>query len=130
MFSSYVFFKVSYSYSYFYYFSNPMNTILKQSGMDRVANKIRLLMLAIIAIFRELNVIIASQLSEQVIDEVYDALMRSYKILVGDASAIRIDSPPRRSRLSSSDSSRHGASDISITDSSHQSDHSPLVSNF
>lgn len=107
-----------------------MNTILKQSGMDRVANKIRLLMLAIIAIFRELNVIIASQLSEQVIDEVYDALMRSYKILVGDASAIRIDSPPRRSRLSSSDSSRHGASDISITDSSHQSDHSPLVSNF
>ncbi|KYB28827.1 Leucine-rich repeat-containing protein 16A-like Protein [Tribolium castaneum] len=53
--------------------------------------------------------------------------MRSYKILVGDASAIRIDSPPRRSRLSSSGSSRHGASDISITDSSHQSDHSPLA---
>lgn len=71
---------------------------------------------------------VASHLSEQVTDEVYEALMRSYKILVGDASAIRIDSPPRRSRLSSSDSSRHGASDISITDSSHQSDHSPLVS--
>lgn len=73
---------------------------------------------------------VASHLSEQVTDEVYEALMRSYKILVGDASAIRIDSPPRRSRLSSSDSSRHGASDISITDSSHQSDHSPLVSSL
>ncbi|CAH1101078.1 unnamed protein product [Psylliodes chrysocephalus] len=76
---------------------------------------------------RELNIMVANQLSEQVTDEVYEALMRSYKILVGDASAIRIDSPPRRSRLSSSDSSRHGASDISITDSSHQSDLSPLA---
>ncbi|XP_057660068.1 F-actin-uncapping protein LRRC16A isoform X1 [Diorhabda carinulata] len=75
---------------------------------------------------RELNIMVANQLSEQVTDEVYEVLMRSYKILVGDASAIRIDSPPRRSRLSSSDSSRHGASDISITDSSHQSDLSPL----
>ncbi|KAF7282259.1 hypothetical protein GWI33_002980, partial [Rhynchophorus ferrugineus] len=47
---------------------------------------------------------------------------------VGDESAIRIDSPPRRSRLSSTDSSRHGASDMSITDStSHISDHSPLL---
>lgn len=70
---------------------------------------------------------IASQIAELVMDEVYEALMRSYKILVGDATAIRIDSPQRRSRLSSSDSSRHGASDISITDSSHQSDHSPMV---
>lgn len=79
---------------------------------------------------RELNLIVAAQLSEQITDEVYEALMRSYKILVGDASAIRIDSPPRRSRLSSSGSSRHGTSDISITDSTHQSDHSPLVSNL
>lgn len=71
---------------------------------------------------------IAAHISESVTDEVYGALIRSYKILMGDASGIRIDSPPRRSRLSSSDSSRHGASDISITDSaSHQSDHSPLV---
>jgi hypothetical protein len=76
---------------------------------------------------RELNLIVAAQLSEQITDEVYEALMRSYKILVGDASAIRIDSPPRRSRLSSSGSSRHGTSDISITDSTHQSDHSPLA---
>nr|XP_023024105.1 F-actin-uncapping protein LRRC16A isoform X1 [Leptinotarsa decemlineata] len=79
---------------------------------------------------RELNIMVASHLSEQVIDEVYEALMRSYKILVGDAGAIRIDSPPRRSRLSSSNSSRHGASDISITDSSHQSDHSPLATPY
>lgn len=78
--------------------------------------------------FSEQNLLIAAQIAEQVADEVYEALMRSYKILVGDATAIRIDSPQRRSRLSSSDSSRHGASDISITDSSHQSDHSPLVS--
>lgn len=77
--------------------------------------------------FREVNLLVVAQLSEQITDEVYEVLMRSYKILVGDASAIRIDSPPRRSRLSSSGSSRHGASDISITDSSHQSDHSPLV---
>ncbi|XP_076263586.1 capping protein regulator and myosin 1 linker 1 leucine rich repeat protein isoform X1 [Rhynchophorus ferrugineus] len=77
---------------------------------------------------RELNLMVASQLSEQVTDEVYEALMQSYKILVGDESAIRIDSPPRRSRLSSTDSSRHGASDMSITDStSHISDHSPLA---
>ncbi|KAF7277209.1 hypothetical protein GWI33_009252, partial [Rhynchophorus ferrugineus] len=46
---------------------------------------------------RELNLMVASQLSEQVTDEVYEALMQSYKILVGDESAIRIDSPPRRS---------------------------------
>ncbi|CAG9816136.1 unnamed protein product [Phaedon cochleariae] len=89
--------------------------IKQQSGVD-IMNRTR-----------ELNIMVASQLSEQVTDEVYEALMRSYKILVGDESAIRIDSPPRRSRLSSSDSSRHGASDISITDSSHQSDHSPLA---
>lgn len=77
---------------------------------------------------RELNLMLASQLSEQVTDEVYETLMQSYKILVGDESAIRIDSPPRRSRLSSTDSSRHGASDISITDStSHISDHSPMA---
>uniref|UniRef100_A0AAR5PNY8 CARMIL pleckstrin homology domain-containing protein n=1 Tax=Dendroctonus ponderosae TaxID=77166 RepID=A0AAR5PNY8_DENPD len=77
---------------------------------------------------REVNLMVASQLSEQVTDEVYESLMQSYKILVGDESAIRIDSPPRRSRLSSSDSSRHGASDMSITDStSHISDHSPLA---
>lgn len=73
---------------------------------------------------------IASYISEQVTDEVYGAMIKSYKVLMGDASGIQIDSPPRRSRLSSTDSSRHGASDISITDSSHQSDHSPLVSNF
>ncbi|XP_050312347.1 F-actin-uncapping protein LRRC16A isoform X3 [Anthonomus grandis grandis] len=77
---------------------------------------------------RELNLVMASELSEQVTDEVYEALMQSYKILVGDESAIRIDSPPRRSRLSSTDSSRHGASDMSITDStSHISDHSPMM---
>lgn len=72
--------------------------------------------------------IIASYVSEQITDEVFESLLRGYKILLGDNSGIRIDSPPRRSRLSSSGSSRHGASDISITDSSHQSDHSPLVS--
>lgn len=71
---------------------------------------------------------IASHVSEQVTDEVYGALIKCYKVLMGDASGIQIESPPRRSRLSSTDSSRHGASDISITDSSHQSDHSPLVS--
>ncbi|KAL1518277.1 hypothetical protein ABEB36_001921 [Hypothenemus hampei] len=77
---------------------------------------------------RELNLMMASQLSEQVTDEVYEVLMQSYKILVGDESAIRIDSPPRRSRLNSTDSSRHGASDVSITDStSHISDHSPMA---
>lgn len=70
---------------------------------------------------------IASHVSEQVTDEVYGALIKCYKVLMGDASGIQLDSPPRRSRLSSTDSSRHGASDISITDSSHQSDHSPLV---
>lgn len=80
--------------------------------------------------FSEQNLIIAAQIAELVTDEVYEALMRSYKILVGDSTAIRIDSPQRRSRLSSSDSSRHGASDISITDSSHQSDHSPMVRFF
>lgn len=69
----------------------------------------------------------ASQVSEQVVDEVQDSLLRSYKILVGDTAGLHLDSPPRRSRLSSSDSSRHGASDVSITDSSHQSDHSPMV---
>ncbi|KAJ3663512.1 hypothetical protein Zmor_007767 [Zophobas morio] len=90
--------------------------IKQQAGVD-IMNRVR-----------ELNLMVAAQLSEQITDEVYEVLMRSYKILVGDASAIRIDSPPRRSRLSSSGSSRHGASDISITDSSHQSDHSPLVS--
>ncbi|XP_060521026.1 F-actin-uncapping protein LRRC16A isoform X2 [Cylas formicarius] len=89
--------------------------IKHQAGVD-IMNRIR-----------ELNLTMASQLSEQVTDEVYEALMKSYKILVGDASAIRIDSPLRRSRLSSSGSSRHGASDISITDSSHQSDHSPML---
>ncbi|XP_066256338.1 F-actin-uncapping protein LRRC16A isoform X2 [Euwallacea similis] len=87
-----------------------------QAGMD-VMNRLR-----------EVNLMMASQLSEQVTDEVYETLMQSYKILVGDESAIRIDSPPRRSRLSSTDSSRHGASDISITDStSHISDHSPMM---
>ncbi|CAG9763282.1 unnamed protein product [Ceutorhynchus assimilis] len=87
-----------------------------QAGMD-IMNRLR-----------ELNLMVASQLSEQVTDEVYEILMQSYKILVGDESAIRIDSPPRRSRLSSSGSSRHGASDISITDStSHISDHSPMM---
>lgn len=86
-------------------------------------------MLPTYCVYREANLMMASQLSEQVTDEVYEALMQSYKILVGDESAIRIDSPPRRSRLSSTDSSRHGASDISITDStSHISDHSPMVS--
>ncbi|CAH1367520.1 unnamed protein product [Tenebrio molitor] len=89
--------------------------IKQQAGVD-IMNRVR-----------ELNLIVAAQLSEQITDEVYEALMRSYKILVGDASAIRIDSPPRRSRLSSSGSSRHGTSDISITDSTHQSDHSPLA---
>ncbi|KAG5893782.1 hypothetical protein JTB14_005447 [Gonioctena quinquepunctata] len=79
---------------------------------------------------KALNIMVASHLAEDVNDEVYESLMKSYKILVGDASAIRIDSPPRRSRLSSSDSSRHGASDISITDSSHQSDHSPLATPY
>lgn len=74
-----------------------------------------------------MNLTIAAHISEQVTDEVYGALIRSYKVLMGDASGIQLDSPIRRSRLSSSDSSRHGASDISITDSSHQSDHSPLV---
>lgn len=78
--------------------------------------------------FSELNLIIASYISEQVTDEVYESLMRSYKVLLGDSSGIKMDSPIRRQRLSSSDSSRHGTSDISITDSSHQSDHSPLVS--
>lgn len=78
----------------------------------------------------ELNLVIAAYISEQVTDEVYESLMRSYKALLGDSSGIKMDSPIHRHRLSSSDSSRHGASDISITDSSHQSDHSPLVSNF
>ncbi|KYB28825.1 Leucine-rich repeat-containing protein 16A-like Protein [Tribolium castaneum] len=92
-----------------------MTCVKQQAGVD-IMNRLR-----------ELNLLTAGQLSEQITDEVYETLMRSYKILVGDASAIRIDSPPRRSRLSSSGSSRHGASDISITDSSHQSDHSPLA---
>ncbi|XP_019870285.2 F-actin-uncapping protein LRRC16A isoform X1 [Aethina tumida] len=93
-----------------------VTTCIKQQAGTDIMNKLK-----------ELNVVLASHLSEQITDEIHEALMRSYKILVGDASAIRIDSPPRRSRLSSSDSSRHGASDISITDSSHQSDHSPLA---
>lgn len=85
------------------------------------------LLIAFLCDFSEQNLAVAAQIAEQVTDEVYDLLMKNYKILVGDASAIRIDSPQRRSRLSSSDSSKHGASDISITDSSHQSDHSPMV---
>lgn len=93
-------------------------------------NEFRVVSLLMYFICSEQNVLIAAQIAEQVTDEVYEALMRHYKILLGDATAIRIDSPQRRSRLSSSDSSRHGASDISITDSSHQSDHSPLVSYF
>lgn len=91
------------------------NCIKHQAGTD-IMNKLG-----------ELNLIIASYVSEQITDEVFESLLRGYKILLGDNSGIRIDSPPRRSRLSSSGSSRHGASDISITDSSHQSDHSPLA---
>ncbi|XP_017768426.1 PREDICTED: F-actin-uncapping protein LRRC16A isoform X2 [Nicrophorus vespilloides] len=91
------------------------NSIKHQAGTD-IMNKLG-----------ELNLMIASYVSEQITDEVFETLMRGYKVLLGDNTGIRIDSPPRRSRLSSSDSSRHGASDISITDSSHQSDHSPLA---
>nr|XP_022912883.1 F-actin-uncapping protein LRRC16A isoform X2 [Onthophagus taurus] len=92
-----------------------VNCVKHQAGTD-VMNKLG-----------ELNLIIAAFISEQVTDEVYEALMRSYKVLLGDSTGLKMDSPIRRSRLSSSDSSRHGASDISITDSSHQSDHSPLA---
>ncbi|KAK4872636.1 hypothetical protein RN001_014665 [Aquatica leii] len=90
-------------------------TVKQQAGVD-VMTKIR-----------EVCSSMAIQISEQIVDEVQDTLLRSYKILVGDTSGLHFDSPPRRSRLSSSDSSRHGASDISITDSSHQSDHSPMA---
>uniref|UniRef100_A0A1Y1LRL6 CARMIL pleckstrin homology domain-containing protein n=1 Tax=Photinus pyralis TaxID=7054 RepID=A0A1Y1LRL6_PHOPY len=91
-------------------------TIKQQAGLD------------IMAKIREVCSSMAIQISEHIVDEVQDGLLRSYKILVGDTSGLHLDSPPRRSRLNSSDSSRHGASDISITDSSHQSDHSPMVS--
>ncbi|KAB0792496.1 hypothetical protein PPYR_14455 [Photinus pyralis] len=90
-------------------------TIKQQAGLD------------IMAKIREVCSSMAIQISEHIVDEVQDGLLRSYKILVGDTSGLHLDSPPRRSRLNSSDSSRHGASDISITDSSHQSDHSPMA---
>ncbi|KRT82674.1 hypothetical protein AMK59_4297, partial [Oryctes borbonicus] len=78
-----------------------VNCVKHQAGTD-IMNKLG-----------ELNLIIASFISEQVTDEVYESLMRSYKALLGDSSVIKIDSPIHRQRLSSSSSSRHGASDIS-----------------
>lgn len=75
-----------------------------------------------------MNFAIATYISEQLTDEVQEALIRSYRVLLGDITTIRLDSPLRRSRLSSSDSSKQGTSDISIPDNSHHSDHSPMVS--
>lgn len=84
----------------------------------------------LLLLFREVNYSMATYISEQLTDEVQEALIHSYRVLLGDVTAMRLDSPPRRSRLSSSDSSRQGTSDASIAESSHHSDHSPMVSTF
>lgn len=72
-------------------------------------------------------------MSDRVTDEVIESLSRSYKTLIGDMNRNKGTSPDgirsgSRSRLNSSDSSRHDASDLSITDTS-QTDQSPMVSN-
>lgn len=72
-------------------------------------------------------------MSDRVTDEVIESLSRSYKTLIGDVTRSKSGSSPdgvrsgSRSRLNSTDSSRHDASDLSITDTSHQSDQSPMV---
>lgn len=87
-----------------------------------------------IFISSELNLAAAAHVSDRVTDEVIESLSRSYKTLVGDVSRSKSGSSPdgvrsgSRSRLNSTDSSRHDASDLSITDASHHSDQSPMVS--
>ncbi|XP_018333810.1 F-actin-uncapping protein LRRC16A [Agrilus planipennis] len=82
-----------------------VNNIIKVQAGSEIITKIR-----------NANHLLALCLSEQVIEEVQDALMKSYKTLIGDNR--QMESPLLGSRNSSSDSSRHGTSDLSITDDS------------